>query len=148
MRQAGTGFLRHRCEPELCERYYRRMVPWFFVCLFAGTSYPVLSGPVEPIIVWFGSGFFGLFVVGVMSFLQTLILPGIWVTLIVLWEKKLMARVRDSSYRLCPHCGYPMPMAAGQSTCPECGTSCNMRDVESSWRRFRPRFTARFAKHR
>ena len=45
---------RHRCEPEHCKRYYRRMVPWVFVGLFAGVSLSVLSFFVRPFSVSFG----------------------------------------------------------------------------------------------
>ena len=142
---SGRAELRRRgSEPKLAERYYRRMSPLVFVAIFSGMGLMMSSMFFGwPLKLSFGSNLVGLLVVAILTAIGFVgIAPGIWLALILRWEKRLMARVYDSGYKLCPNCGYPLNKSTGATTCPECGVSCDMREVEDSWRAFRPRVSS------
>ncbi|MCZ6651848.1 MAG: hypothetical protein O7D91_02340 [Planctomycetota bacterium] len=65
----------------------------------------------------------------------------LWLAAIVLWEKRLMRRLRAADYKLCPHCGYLLTAREGKFNCPECGTACDINKIQAAWRSFRPRVT-------
>ncbi len=74
-----------------------------------------------------------LFVVAVLMVL--------WVVVICQWEKRLVQRLRADDYKLCPDCGFQLTGHEGLCTCPECGTACDLDEVQAAWRSFRPRIT-------
>lgn len=65
----------------------------------------------------------------------------LWLAAIVLWEKRLVQKLRAADYKLCPHCGFELTGHEGRINCPECGTACDLNDVQAAWRSFRPRVT-------
>ena len=117
-------------DPELVRRYYRRRVPWALaiclgVMLFA-------AGPWG----WqHRAGWPTWVVAAVVEFA----LIGVWMAVVVTWERRLERRLRLAGYRLCPRCGYSLQGREGSIACPECGRGCEMSEVERAWRRFRPR---------
>ena len=54
------------------------------------------------------------------------------------WEKRLMSRLEEAEYRLCPQCGHRLTGLTGSTACPECGAPCEVKQVQSTWRAFRP----------
>lgn len=129
--------------PELTERFYRRMELWPFVGTFGGMALMMsamfLHWPFElPV----GTGWFTMYVVSTaIAGGMTIAVPAAWTIFMLTWESRLMRQLRESGYRLCPHCGFPLATPDETTRCPECGTSCNMREVEAAWRRFQPRIS-------
>jgi ribosomal protein S27AE len=69
------------------------------------------------------------------------VLVGLWLYAIGRWEKRLVRKLREAAYRLCPRCGFGLAGHEGRCTCPECGTACDLETVQAAWRLFRPRIT-------
>ena len=63
---------------------------------------------------------------------------GLWLAVIVLWEKRLVQKLRAADFKLCPHCGYVLRAHKGEFNCPECGTACDIDKIQAAWRSFRP----------
>ena len=74
--------------------------------------------------------------IGIMVFVV------LWLFAIVLWEKRLVRRLRAADYKLCPHCGYSLKghesKFESQFKCPECATACDIDKIQDAWRSFRP----------
>ena len=66
----------------------------------------------------------------------------LWLSAIVLWEKRLVQQLRAADYKLCPHCGYSLKghesQFESQFKCPECATACDIDKIQYDWRSFRP----------
>ncbi len=69
------------------------------------------------------------------------LLGGLWLSAIVLWEKRLVQKLRAADYKLCPHCGYMLTAHEGGFNCPECGKACDIDKIQAAWRSFRPRIS-------
>ncbi len=127
--------MRHAtADPDLVRLYYRRRVQ----CLLAITSGGMIlaSGPWgwQHRAGWLAWGVGGL----------VLLAPiGVWMALVVTWERRLVRRVQLAGYRLCPRCGYSLQGRKGTIACPECGRRCEMTELERIWRRFRPRLSGK-----
>lgn len=126
--------------PRLVTRYYKRRMPWVFLITFGGMT--LAAGPW----VWterIRSMTCGLGVAWstAVSLAATMLPLAIWFAIVVTWERRLMRRLARAEYRLCPRCGYSLVARTGSIACPECGRKCEMRDVELSWRAFRPRIS-------
>ncbi len=67
-----------------------------------------------------------------------------WLLLMIRWEKCMVRRLEAADCRLCPRCSYPLAGHTGNVSCPECGTSCNVEEVQRAWRGFRPRISGVF----
>ena len=72
-----------------------------------------------------------------MIVLLVLVMP-VAIFVVAQWEKRLMRRLAEAAYRLCPRCGHRLTGLAQTTACPECGESCDLERVEQSWRSFRP----------
>ena len=126
-----TGNRSWRDAPLLVRRFYRRMfllpVPVPVALITAGLLKDRL-----PRVGWASFGAI-MFVVAVLMVL--------WVVVICEWEKRLVQRLRANDYKLCPNCGFQLTGHEGRCHCPECGTACDLDEVQAAWRSFRPRIT-------
>ncbi len=57
--------------------------------------------------------------------------------------RQLMKRLVAADFKLCPECGYRLTGLSDQTDCPECGTACDLEEVEAMWRGFRTKIVAR-----
>lgn len=137
---------RHGSDLELVDRFYRRMTPCTFIALFGGMGLMMSSMFIGwPFVFPIRAGFMGLFVITpLLSMVSVVLLPVGVIALMIRWEMRLMSRLKEACFKLCPHCGYPLTKATGDTTCPECGASCNIPKLEASWRAFRPRLGSTF----
>ena len=62
----------------------------------------------------------------------------LWLAAIVLWEKRLVQKLRAADYKLCPHCRYDLRGHESLFKCPECETACDIDKIQAAWRSFRP----------
>ncbi len=66
------------------------------------------------------------------------LLGGLRLSAIVLWEKRLVQKLRAADYKLCLHCGYVLKAHKGGFNCPECGKACDIDKIQAAWGSFRP----------
>ncbi len=58
-------------------------------------------------------------------------------------HRGLVKRLVAADFKLCPECGYRLTGLSDQTDCPECGTACDLEEVEAMWRGFRTKIVAR-----
>ncbi len=121
-------------DPEFVRRYYRRRVPWLLTITFGGML--LASG------TWDWQHRTG-WLVWVVAGLVLLTPIGLWMALVVTWERRLVRRLRLAGYRLCLRCGYSLQGREATIACPECGRRCELSAVERTWRHFRPRISGK-----
>ncbi len=62
----------------------------------------------------------------------------LWLSAIVLWEKRLVQKLRAADYKLCPHCRYDLTGHESLFNCPECGEAYDIKKIQAAWKSFRP----------
>ncbi len=65
----------------------------------------------------------------------------LWFFVVISWERRLVQKLLEANYKLCPHCGYELAGHEGRINCPECGKVCDINKIQATWRSFRPRVT-------
>ena len=130
------------CDPEFVRRRYKRISLLLFGIAFA-PSFANVAAHMS----WLGSPRSALAThLGLALSALSLAAVAVIAVLTVRWENQLVAQLTECAGRLCPHCAYPLADRSGPTVCPECGTACDMEEVERSWREFRPRFRSVFAR--
>ena len=119
----------------LVRRFYWRMfllpLPVSVLPLMVGLLTPLKDFLLPPS----GSVTVGAIMIGVAVFFS------LWFSTIILWEMRLVKKLRAADYKLCPHCGYMLTAHEGEFNCPECGKACDIDKIQAAWRSFRPRVT-------
>lgn len=72
--------------------------------------------------------------VSIFSFFLLPVIAAFAVVVEYVYLCRLRKRVRQTNYRLCPQCGFWLAGLPRKHTCPECGSSYCLDDVEVLWR--------------
>ncbi len=110
-------------------RFYMRMfLPMLLVAVVL-----ITAGLLKvPQISQIGDATFAAVMIGFVVFFS------LWLFAIVLWERRLVQKLRAADYKLCPHCRYDLRGHESLFKCPECETACDIDKIQDAWRSFRP----------
>ena len=132
MSRTQTTYRWQRNAPRLVRRYYWRMI--------------LLTVPVP--VALFTVGLWkdllpqsGLWTLAAVMF-GVVVLGGLWIAAVGLWEKRLVQQLRAADDKLCPQCRFVLQGHNGGCHCPECGEACDLHKIQAAWRSFRPMITS------
>ncbi len=113
----------------IVRRFYMRM----FLPMLLVSVVLITTGLLKvPQISQIGDATFAAVMIGMGVFFS------LWLFAIVLWEKRLVKKLRAADYKLCPHCRYDLTGHESLFKCPECGKACDIGKIQAAWRSFRP----------
>ena len=132
MNQKPSSYSWWRDAPPLVRRHYRRCVVISVAMCGVGMALSLID-LVELIGPRWTKVFAGVWILSMPVLLYVVLKP----------YKRLMKRIEAVGYKLCTECGYQLTGLTGQTDCPECGTACDLEEVEAMWTRFRTKIVAR-----